>query len=244
MDQGTGPSGGRESDEWAVVATRLRKVYDTGKVKVDALKDVDLRVRKGEVVSVMGPSGCGKTTLLNCLSGIDDPTEGTVAIEGHDLAAMSDNERSVHRASRMGFIFQTYNLFPVLTAVENVEIPLVLTGTHPKRARAKALEMLRTVGLDEWAGHRPAELSSGQQQRVTLARALINDPAIVWADEPTGMLDSKTALQVLELLLAMNRARSQTIVMVTHDSKIGERAERVLRMDSGTFVEEYRPRGP
>ena len=159
-----------------VEARGLRKVYDTGKVQLEALKGVDLAVRRGEMVAIMGPSGCGKTTFLNCVSGLDKFDGGDVLIEGVSLKSMSDNRKTEYRAQRMGFVFQTYNLLPVLTAAENVELPLLVSGTRPKEARRRALAALEAVGLQEWAGHRPAELSGGQRQRVTVARALVNDP--------------------------------------------------------------------
>lgn len=165
------------------------KTYDTGKIQVKALNNVNIAVRKGEMVSIMGPSGCGKTTLLNCFSGIDDATSGKILIEGRELSSMSDDDRSRHRAKRMGFIFQNYNLLPVLTAVENVELPLLVTGVNPREARAKAEEMLRLVGLDKRTKFKPAELSGGEQQRTAVARALVHRPAVVLADEPTGSLD-------------------------------------------------------
>src|SRR5712664_2247455 len=173
-----------------VEAQSVWKVYQTGTLKVEALRGVDLGVRKGEMLAVMGPSGCGKTTLLNCLSGLDDLSKGIVEIEGVDLAKMSDDQKSQFRARRMGFIFQAYNLLPVLTAQENVELPLLLAGVSESDAKVAALDALKMVGLEEWRSHKPMELSGGEQQRVTIARALVNKPAIVWGDEPTGNLDS------------------------------------------------------
>src|SRR5215213_1357127 len=168
--------------ELMIRADQVVKTYDTGTSKVRALEGVDFAVARGEMVAVMGPSGCGKTTLLNCLSGLDDVTSGTIWLEGTDLAKLSDRRRTDYRARRMGFVFQVYNLLPVLSAVENVELPLLVSGVKPKVAREKANAALATVDLARWASHRPAELSGGQRQRVTIARALVNDPAIVWAD--------------------------------------------------------------
>ncbi len=225
-------------DGVVIEASALQKTYDTGAIKVAALRGVDLKVRKSEVVSIMGPSGCGKTTLLNCLSGIDDLSGGSITIEGQELGKLGDDARSDFRARRMGFVFQSYNLSPVLTAVENVELPLLLTGTAPVAARRQALATLESLGLVENAGQRPLELSGGQQQRVAIARALVNEPAILWADEPTGNLDTETALKVMETLLGIHQRTGQTIVMVTHDDRVGRRSHRILRMDSGRITEE------
>jgi putative ABC transport system ATP-binding protein len=190
------------------------------------------------MVAIMGPSGCGKTTLLNCISGIDDPTEGRIVIEGTDLASLDDNSKTSYRAHRMGFIFQFYNLLPVLTAVENVELPLLVSGTPPKEGRDRALAALGRVGLADWASHKPAELSGGQRQRTTIARALVNDPAIVWADEPTGDLDTKTADGIMELMQELNREQQQTFVIVTHDPGIAARCHRTIHMVDGLIDRE------
>src|SRR5215216_1934330 len=179
--------------ELMIVAEQVIKTYDTGTDEVRALKGIDFAVARGEMVAVMGLSGCGKTTLLNCLSGLDNVDDGQIWLEGEDLSLMSDRSRTDHRAKRMGFVFQVYNLLPVLNAVENVELPLLVSGVRPREAREKSMAALETVGLTQWSKHRPAELSGGQRQRVTIARSLVNDPAIVWADEPTGALDSTTA---------------------------------------------------
>src|SRR3954468_516248 len=180
-----------------VRADNVVKMYDTGKAQFHALKGVSLDIAKGEVVGVMGPSGCGKTTLLNCLSGLDDVTSGKIWIEDKDLASMSDKERTDYRARRMGFIFQVYNLLPVLSAVENVELPLLVSGVKAKDARIPATAALERVGLANWGKHLPAVLFGRQRQRVTIPRALVNNPAIIWADEPTGALDSKTANEIM-----------------------------------------------
>jgi putative ABC transport system ATP-binding protein len=219
-----------------LVAERVRKTYRTGDIEVEALVDLDLTVRRGELVAVMGPSGSGKTTLLNCLSGLDDIDGGRVLLDGHDLFAMSDAARTTHRARAMGFIFQAFNLIPVFTAAENVELPLLLGGASARQARRRAVEMLERVGLGRRVGHRPNELSGGEQQRVTIARALASSPAIVWADEPTGNLDTHMADQVVALLHELNRGDGQTIVLVTHDPAIGASAERVVRMRDGRLV--------
>jgi len=221
-----------------IEVSSLVKTYDTGAVLVHALRGVDLSVQKGEMVAIMGPSGCGKTTLLNCISGIDDPTEGRILIEGTDLASLDDNSKTSYRAHRMGFIFQFYNLLPVLSAVENVELPLLVSGTPPKEGRERAIAALQRVGLDEWATHKPAELSGGQRQRVTIARALVNDPAIVWADEPTGDLDTKTADGIMALMQELNREQQQTFVIVTHDPGIAARCHRTIHMVDGIIERE------
>lgn len=221
-----------------IQANGINKTYDTGAVRVSALRDVDLRVAEGEMVAIMGPSGCGKTTLLNCLSGLDDIDSGEIQIAGSDLASLSDNERTDFRARQMGFIFQFYNLLPVLTAVENVELPLLVSGVRPKAARVRAMTALAQVGLEEWADHRPAELSGGQRQRVTIARALVNEPAIVWGDEPTGDLDSQNAAEIMALMRELNQRNRQTFVLVTHDPRIGNACDRIIRMKDGRIVDD------
>jgi ABC-type lipoprotein export system ATPase subunit len=229
------------ADNMMIVARDVVKIYDTGSTRVEALKGVDFEVDRGEMVAVMGPSGCGKTTLLNTLSGLDSVTSGQIWIEGDALGEMGDKKRTDYRARRMGFIFQVYNLLPVLSAVENVELPLLVSGVSPKDARKRALDALAQVDLTEWANHRPAELSGGQRQRVTIARSLVNNPAIVWADEPTGALDSKTAQDIMELLKDLNRDRGLTIVLVTHDPNVGAQAHRIVRMQDGEIIGVERP---
>ncbi|HQY94605.1 ABC transporter ATP-binding protein [Caldilinea sp.] len=223
-------------DQPIIAAESVQKWFRTGKIEVHALRGVDVSVPAGEMVAIMGPSGCGKTTLLNCLSGLDDFDQGEVYIEGARLRTMSDKKRTSYRAQRMGFIFQTFNLLPVISAVENVELPLLVAGTRPSVARRRALEVLDQVGLADRAEHRPAELSGGQRQRVTIARALVNNPAIVWADEPTGSLDSKSADDVLALMRALNEEHGQTFVIVTHDPDIAAACARVIQMKDGQIV--------
>jgi len=223
-------------DQPIVAAESVQKWFRTGKIEVHALRGVDVSVPAGEMVAIMGPSGCGKTTLLNCLSGLDDFDQGEVYIEGTRLRTMSDKKRTSYRAQRMGFIFQTYNLLPVISAVENVELPLLVAGTRPSLARKRALAVLDQVGLADRADHRPAELSGGQRQRVTIARALVNDPAIVFADEPTGALDSKAADDILALMRTLNREKGQTFVIVTHDPDIAAACNRVIHMKDGQVV--------
>jgi putative ABC transport system ATP-binding protein len=219
-----------------LVASRVDKIYRNGTVEVPALRGLDLVVEQGELVGVMGPSGSGKTTLLNCLSGLDSIDGGEVQIGGRNLFAMSDADRTQHRAHAMGFVFQAFNLIPVFTAVENVELPLLLGGLPRKEARVRATEMLDRVGLRSRVAHRPAELSGGEQQRVTIARALVSKPQIVWADEPTGNLDSAMAVSVMDLLVELNRDEGQTIVLVTHDGAIGARVPRLVTMRDGQLV--------
>jgi putative ABC transport system ATP-binding protein len=179
--------------------------------------------------------------LLNCLSGLDDIDGGTVTVQGQDLFAMSDAARSAHRAHAMGFVFQAFNLIPVFSAAENVELPLLLSGQRASAARRRAVDMLGRVGLGHRVNHRPAQLSGGEQQRVTIARALVARPAIVWADEPTGNLDSAMAQSVMDLLCDLNREEQQTIVLVTHDQAVGDRMHRVVHMRDGQIVAESAP---
>ena len=216
-----------------VEARSIRKTYDTGAVRVDALRGVDLALVQGEMVTIMGPSGCGKTTLLNCLSGLDSLDGGEVLIEGTPLSEMSDRERTDYRARRMGFVFQFYNLMPVLTAAENVELPLLLARASGDEARRRALDALRLVGLVDRANHVPDALSGGERQRVTIARSLVNDPAIVWADEPTGDLDSENAGEIVELMRRLNVERGLTFLIVTHDIAVGRKTDRIVRMVDG-----------
>jgi putative ABC transport system ATP-binding protein len=224
-------------------ASGVRKVYRTGSLSVVALAGLDFEVRPGELVAVMGPSGSGKTTLLNCLSGLDDIDDGQVVVQGRDLFAMSDGDRTDHRAHAMGFVFQAFNLIPVFTAAENVELPLLLVGTSAGEARKRAMAMLDRVGLGHRIAHRPNEMSGGEQQRVTIARALVARPAIVWADEPTGNLDTRMAGSVMDLLCDLNAHDQQTIVLVTHDPGIGERASRLVTMRDGQLVaDQLQPR--
>jgi putative ABC transport system ATP-binding protein len=207
-----------------VEARSVRKTYDTGVVRVDALRGVDLALAQGEMVAIMGPSGCGKTTLLNCLSGLDAIESGEVLIEGTPLSEMS---------GRMGFVFQFYNLMPVLTAAENVELPLLLARVDADEARRRAVDALDLVGLADRAGHVPDALSGGERQRVTIARSLVNDPAIVWADEPTGDLDSENAEEIVELMRRLNVERGLTFLIVTHDIAVGRKTDRIVRMVDG-----------
>jgi len=228
-------------EENIISAKGIHKTYDTGKVKVYALRGVDFIVKRGEMVAVMGPSGCGKTTLLNCLSGLDDFDQGEVVIEGTQLPKMSDNERTDYRARRMGFVFQLYNLLPVLSSVENVELPLLVSGVPSAKGRKMATDALGMVGLPGVGDRLPAELSGGQRQRVTIARALVNQPAIIWADEPTGDLDSETTGEIMDLLCKLNKQNQQTFVLVTHSDEVAKRADRIVRMRDGLIVDGKQP---
>ena len=221
-----------------VEARSIVKTYDTGAVRVAALRGVDLTLTRGEMAAIMGPSGCGKTTLLNCLSGLDAVDDGDVVIEGTSLDEMSDRQRTDYRARHMGFVFQFYNLMPVLTAVENVELPLLLARVGAKTARRKALDALELVGIADRARHVPDALSGGERQRVTIARSLVNDPAIVWADEPTGDLDSENAQEIVALMRRLNVERGLTFLIVTHDIAVGRKTDRIIRMLDGSVVEE------
>lgn len=221
-----------------VKAVAAVKTYESGPLEVHALQGIDLEIGQGDMVAIMGPSGCGKTTLLNCFSGLDELTSGEVYVDGRALSNMTDREKTEYRAKRMGFIFQSYNLLPILTAVENVELPLLITGNNPKKARAAAEKLLDLVGMKGWEQHKPSELSAGQQQRAAIARALVNSPAIVWADEPTGNLDTDTSRQIMQLLRKLNIENRQTFVVVTHDPAVSEWADRILKMKDGRIVED------
>ena len=220
-----------------VVANDVHKTYGTGEVQVHVLKGVSLDIARGEMVAIMGPSGGGKTTLLNCLSGLDDVDSGTVTIGGSDLSKMKDSEKTRFRATKMGYIFQAFNLLPVLTALENVEMPLLISGFPVKESREKARTALDLVNLSDRADHYPAQLSGGQQQRVTVARALVNQPEIVWADEPTGNLDSENAAEVMNLLTRLNRELNNTFVIITHSDAVAEMSHRTIRMMDGLIVD-------
>jgi ABC-type lipoprotein export system ATPase subunit len=218
----------------AVVEARsLSKTYVMGHLRVPALRGVSLRIEPGEIVAIVGPSGCGKTTLLHCLSGLEDFEAGEVWLEGRSLARMSDGQKADQRARRVGFVFQSYNLLPVLNALENVELPLLLARHSAGEARRRALRALEVVGLENRLRHRPSELSGGQQQRVAVARALATEPAVIFADEPTGNLDSDSAEEVMQLIDRLNRENGQTFVLVTHAREVALHARRIVRMRDG-----------
>ncbi len=238
-DPSAGGLVGAPVDEEPILkAEGIRKVYDTGRVQVEALRGIDLEVKRGEMIVIMGPSGSGKTTLLNLLSGLDDVSAGTVSIRGLPLSDLSDRDRTDYRAAKMGFVFQSYNLIPVLTAVENVEMPLLILGVGAKEARQRALKALAAVGLEDDGGRRPLELSGGQQQRVAIARAIVNDPEVVFADEATGNLDTETSEEVVALLRELNKTQGLTLIAVTHDSTVTKYADRILTIRDGLMVED------
>jgi putative ABC transport system ATP-binding protein len=222
--------------EAVVVGQDVWKVYGAGETAVSALQGINVEIARGEILAVMGPSGCGKTTFLNCFSGLDDISRGSVTIEGTNIHTMPDAKKSDYRARRTGFVFQSYNLLPILSAEENVEMPLLIAGRPAKEARAEARAILTQMGLGERLTHRPSELSGGQQQRVSLARALVARPAIIWADEPTGNLDAEGSKEVTDLLRDLNRRFQQTRVVVTHDAEVASTCDRTLRMRDGQFV--------
>jgi putative ABC transport system ATP-binding protein len=225
------------SSTGAVIEVRdLYKTYVLGRVRVPALRGISLQIDRGEVVAIVGPSGCGKTTLLHCLSGLEAFDSGEVLLEGFSLAKLSDGQKADHRARRVGFVFQSYNLLPVLSALENVELPLLLAGRSGSEARQRALRALEVVGLENRLRHRPSELSGGQQQRVAIARALATEPAVIFADEPTGNLDSDSADEVMHLIDRLNADNAQTFVMVTHAREVAAHAHRLIRMRDGEIV--------
>lgn len=226
-----------EENEPVLETRQLRKVHGEGEAQVEALKGVDLIVRKGEMLAIMGRSGSGKSTLLTLLGGVDVPSSGKVLLENIDIATMSDDERTLVRRRRIGFIFQSFNLLPILTAEENVALPLELDGMNVKESRKRALEMLELVQLGKRSQHVPAKLSGGEQQRVAIARALAIKPAILLADEPTGNLDSNNGKKVIQMLRQLVTDQGQTIIMVTHDPHAAERAHRVIHLDKGTLSE-------
>tara|TARA_Y100000817_G_scaffold310016_1_gene300001 strand:- start:297 stop:1094 length:798 start_codon:yes stop_codon:yes gene_type:complete len=219
-----------------ISAKNVLKVYKGTNIEVTALNKVKIDIYEGEMVAIMGPSGCGKTTLLNCLSGLDSIDSGAIKLQNMELGKLSDDKLSEFRAKNMGFVFQSFNLLPVLTTVENVELPLLVSGTSAKEARKLSEAKLDDVGLLDWATHLPGELSGGQRQRVTLARALVNEPAIVWADEPTGNLDSTNELEIMDLLTDLNKKNNQTFVIVTHSEYVGGRTNRIINMKDGKVV--------
>ncbi|WP_041075711.1 ABC transporter ATP-binding protein [Thermotoga caldifontis] len=219
-----------------IVVKNLWKVYGKGEKKVEALRGVDFQIEQGEFVAILGPSGSGKTTLLNCLSGIDSPTEGEIFFDGVEFHRLSEEEKTKFRAQNMGFVFQFFNLIPVLTVLENVELPLRILGQKGKSVTVRALEMIKKVGLSGKEDKFPSQLSGGEQQRVAIARALVHNPKIVWADEPTGNLDSETGAAIIELLETIRLENRTTLVVVTHDEKIAQKADRIFVFRDGRIL--------
>jgi putative ABC transport system ATP-binding protein len=219
-----------------VEATKVRKVYQRGKEDLVVLQDLDLIIREGAFEALMGPSGSGKSTLLNLIAGLDRPTSGTIRVAGADVGTLPERARAKWRAQNIGFIFQTYNMMPVLTALENVELPLLLTRLSGKERRERAQTALSVVGLGDRMQHYPRELSGGQEQRVAIARAIVTDPKLIVADEPTGDLDRKSAGEILTLLEKLNQEFNKTIIMVTHDPAAAERAKKVHHLDKGALL--------
>ena len=211
----------------------VNKVFDLGKIKVHALRDMSLEIFRGEYLSIMGPSGSGKSTLFNMIGALDRPTSGTVTIAGVDLASLSSRELAFFRGKHIGYVFQTFNLLPAYSALDNVAMPLVFNGADQERAQSRAKEILERVGLGHRLTHRPDELSGGQQQRVAIARALANDPAIVLADEPTGNLDMHTGEEIIQLLSELSRSMGVTVISATHDHKMLATSDRILWIKDG-----------
>jgi len=226
------------SESSSIVLHGVCKEYRRDEFRIPVLVNLDLTVDEGEFLALMGPSGSGKTTLLNLIAGLDRATNGKVLVHGQDLSWLSEGEITRWRANNVGFIFQTYNLIPVLTALENVELPLLLTKLSRRKRRANVMTALRVVGLEGREHHYPRQLSGGQEQRVSIARAIVTDPYLLVADEPTGDLDRSTASEILDLLEQLNREFRKTIIMVTHDPLAAQRASRVLHLDKGRLVDD------
>ncbi len=235
-EETAGKSGGKSEDKPIIVLEGVNKTFTRGKEKLEVLSDLDLEVPQGSFEALMGPSGSGKTTLLNLIAGLDRPSKGKVEVGGKDIAKLGDAELSRWRSQHIGFIFQHFNLIPVLTALENVELPLLLTKLSAPERKKRAATALRVVGLEDRMGHRPNQLSGGQEQRVGIARAIVHDPTILVADEPTGELDRHSADEILNLLGKLNAEFDKTILMVTHDPAAAERASIIRKLDKGQLV--------
>lgn len=224
--------------EWIIEAINVKKIYRMGDVEVPALNGVSLKVRDGEFMSIMGASGSGKTTLLNLMGALDRPTEGKVLIKGIDISKLSDDELAELRNREIGFVFQFFNLIPRMTALKNVELPMLFAGVPPEKRRKRAEELLEKVGLGKRFDHRPTELSGGEQQRIAIARALVNNPSVVLCDEITGNLDTKTGNEILKLLRKLNEEQGTSFVLVTHDPAVAKATDRIVYMRDGKIVGE------
>ena len=221
------------SEDIVVECRNLRKSYILGEIRVDALRGINMKINRGEMISIMGPSGCGKTTLLNIIGSLDNPSSGQVLLEGNDISRATEQQLTDIRRKSVGFIFQFYNLLPVLTAIENVELPMLIAGIPKKERLERAAELLEKVDLLHRKDHKPDELSGGERQRVAIARSLANQPTILLADEPTGDLDTESGQAVLNLLKEVNETENQTVIMVTHDANIAKQANRIFHIKDG-----------
>jgi len=227
-----------ENMDWIVEVENVSKIYKMGEVRVSALNGVKLRVKTGEFMTLMGPSGSGKTTLLHLIGALDRPTEGRVLIKGVEISRLEDDELAELRNREIGFVFQFFNLIPRMTAIENVELPMAFAGVPLERRRKRAIVLLEKVGLRDRVNHRPTELSGGEQQRIAVARALVNSPSLILCDELTGNLDTKTGEEILKLLRELNKEQNQTFVLVTHDPGVARSTDRVAYMQDGTIIKE------
>ncbi len=235
---GSGKMEPNSVNDLVIRAENVKKIFRLGSVSVKALRGIDLTVKRGEFVSIMGPSGSGKTTLLNILGALDKATDGKIYFEGQDLSKLNDSELAILRRDKIGFIFQSFNLFPVLTALENVELPMLIAGIPTNERRKRAQELLEKVGLEERLNHRPDELSGGERQRVAIARALANKPSLVLGDEISGDLDSETSQSIIYLLKKLNRDLNQTLILATHDHEIAKQANRTIKLKDGKILED------
>lgn len=232
----------KEEDKFVLKTDNLKKTYKKGSdQEVKALRGINIRIKKGEMVSIMGSSGSGKTTLLNIIGGLDNPTEGHIFIDNQDIGTMTDKELTILRRHKIGFIFQSYNLLPVLSAFENVELPMLIAGVNSEERKNRAIELLNLVGLGDRLKHKPDELSGGQKQRVAIARSLANHPAVLLCDEPTGDLDTKSGDQIMRLFEDINKSEKQTIIIVTHDPSIAKRTLKTFHIKDGLIerIEEH-----
>jgi len=224
---------GSDMEEYVIITENLTEEYLLGKVVVPALRGVNLKIKRGEFAVIMGPSGSGKSTLLNLIGGLQKPTGGRVLINGIDLSTLNENQLAIFRRKNVGFVFQAYNLIPTLTAIENVELPMIFYNIPPNERKRRAEKLLHSLGLGDRLHHRPSELSGGEQQRVSIARALANNPEIILADEPTGNLDTKTGRRIMEEIVKVNRDFGKTIVMVTHDPEVAHFGDRIIHIRDG-----------